>query len=592
MSEASPRIAASWRLLDRYGGLAVVLVAALPVRLVGFKTWWLNPDEGIYYSLVTRSTWSGFWSEVTANAHPPLYYLLLRFSGHLTWDFLWLRALSLVWGLLAVYAVWLAARELGGLGRSGTVAGLVAALVVAFAPGLVALSQVMRPYTMQLALLAGALWLLLRHLRTDEVRPLAGYLCLLCLALLTHYSSVLALAVFGAVVALDGLERGWRRPGWRRLAGVHVLPVLLLGALYVFHLGPLMSSELADEALDGWLSHYMVGSPREAWLAVMGFQSLLGTAWIRGPLVVLTVVGVVVAAVRRERLALVLGLAAFTLGVAAAATGAYPLGSTRHSVWLVTFAAPLLGWLAGTLTSLSRRVAVPAVVALVVLFAAGDPVGRWLGRAGAPWAPTERVLRWDRLATMVDLLDPASGPELTVMSSQTFYILLPLYPAEREGATFSPDSSLFHFRLGERDVVVSRAWIFAATPGAEGGGRLLADVLRRADETFEEVDFERRPVPLLLVGGWRPPLVADLTELARERGFALERREVPGLVAFLLDAVGYVEAVSEGDEGLPPSAASSFRWSPPNPPFDMTSTTSPVEVPEARAATIRSTSGT
>ena len=151
--------------VERYGCFAALLlvVLALFIRVPGTMEWWLNPDEGIYFSIATQPTLAAFWEEVATNAHPPLYYMILRGAGFLTTDFFWFRALSLMGAAAAVFAIWECAREIAPkepLRR--TVTGLAAAALLVMSPPLVILSQIMRPYMLQLALVAGALALLLR----------------------------------------------------------------------------------------------------------------------------------------------------------------------------------------------------------------------------------------------------------------------------------------------------------------------------------------------------------------------------------------------------------------------------------------------
>ncbi|MBT8487480.1 MAG: hypothetical protein KJO65_01510, partial [Gemmatimonadetes bacterium] len=204
-------------LLQRYRGIAALVAAAVFIRLSGLSEWWLNPDEGIYYSLITRDSFQGFWQEVLANAHPPLYYMLLRGLGSLTWDFSFLRGFSVLWGAIGIVGIWAVARQLASPPSPSSegpqplrtsaeaagppaepdssaearviAAGFVAAFIMAFAPTPVEMAQVIRPYAFQTALLAWALFFLLAHLRAPSGRSLAGYLTLTCLALLTHYSS-------------------------------------------------------------------------------------------------------------------------------------------------------------------------------------------------------------------------------------------------------------------------------------------------------------------------------------------------------------------------------------------------------------------
>ena len=95
--------------LERYGGAGALTLVALGfvLRARGLSEYWLNPDEGIYYSSLTAGSFGDFWAEVLANAHPPLYYLLLRGVGLLTWDFVWLRGTSLLFGTAAIWLFWL-----------------------------------------------------------------------------------------------------------------------------------------------------------------------------------------------------------------------------------------------------------------------------------------------------------------------------------------------------------------------------------------------------------------------------------------------------------------------------------------------------
>jgi hypothetical protein len=564
---------------DLLGGrwiLVAALLLALVPRARGLGEWWLNPDEGIYYSILTRQAFAGFWTEVTANAHPPLYYLILRGLGYLTWDFVGLRAFSVVCGLGAVAAVWAAARELTrqahgaghgnptrGLDASARaldpsargldarargldarargldlgVSGAIAGLLVALSPGAIEMSQVMRPYMLQLALLAGGLWLLLRYRRAPSRRDLGWYVLLVSLALLTHYSSVLALGVFAGLVAVDGVERGLGRREWRLLAAAHLVPAAVVVTLYVVHLRPLGARAPADDALNGWLSFYMIDSPSGAWLSFLGYQSLVAIGWLRGPLALLLLAVPVVALARRDRIPAALTVGTFAVAIAAAAVDAYPLGSTRHSTWLIAFTAPVLGWLGSLVTRMAPKGALAVTAAVAALFAAGGPVGSALGADRAPWAPTDQVLTRADMSRMIDLVDPSAEPELLVMSAQTFYLLLPFFPGERELAVFSADSTLFHFPYGERRVLVSQSWDFTAGPDPRVADH-LARALARANRAFPELSLDARDEAVLLVGGWRPPLVDELTSPSLSEPVTAGERVVPGFFGFLLDLPG------------------------------------------------------
>ncbi|HSH75909.1 MAG TPA: glycosyltransferase family 39 protein, partial [Longimicrobiales bacterium] len=165
---------------------------------------------------MTRQTFAGFWSEATATAHPPLYFLILRGVALVTTDFGWLRAVALLSGVAAVHVLVLVGREVGGRGVRAWLTGLLAGLLVAVSPRAVSLSQVIRPYMLLVLLLASALLFLLRYRRTRAGRHLAAYPAAMTLALTLHYSAALAMAAFVLVVAADALPAGSRTPAWRR----------------------------------------------------------------------------------------------------------------------------------------------------------------------------------------------------------------------------------------------------------------------------------------------------------------------------------------------------------------------------------------
>jgi hypothetical protein len=134
---------------------------------------------------------------------------------------------------------------------------------------------------------------------------------------------------------------------------------------------------------------------------------------------------------------------------------------------------------------------------------------------------------------MIDVLDPAAEPELLIMSWQSFYLLLPFYPTERERAAFSADSTVFHFPYGDRRILVSRNWDLSG--GDQDRESDLVGMLENAATAFPELDLDRREDAVLLLGGWRPALVDQLTSSALVEPVTHAQRVVPGLVAFLLD---------------------------------------------------------
>lgn len=476
----------------------------------------------------------------------------------------WLRSFSVVCGVAAVGVVWMLARELVGPTDEpgdrlrGDVAAATAGLLLALSPSAIQLSQVMRPYMLQVSLLAGAAYFLLRFREDGGTRALAGYTTLGILAALTHYSSALALGAFGLLVIFDvathpsGPLEATRDPELRRLVLASAAPLAVLAGLYLSHARSLSTSALADEALNGWLSFYMIDAPPDAWLGYLGVKSLVSHAWLRGPTALLAVAGVVVSLRSRDRTLGVLTVGALVIALLAATLGAYPFGSTRHSSWLLVFLLPAVGGAIGAIARSAIREGARAVpAAAVLLVGLGGPVGLLLGLASAPWAPTEHVLRQADLTQMVDVMDPSGEPHTIAMSAQTFYLLLPFYASERERARFSADGDLFHFRYGERDILVTQAWDFTAGPDPSATGH-LAGVLAAARDEFPSLELDSRRTLSLLVGGWRPPFVDELDALALTEPFGRMRRNVPGLYAFETDLPVLMHAL--GIAGATPQA--------------------------------------
>lgn len=534
---------ANW--ISRYQGLLAVLVAGLVLRWGDVGRWWLNPDEGTYYSIVTRESASGFWAEIASHAHPPLYYLLLRVASWISWDFQWLRLPSVLLGLAATAVVWALARRLAGRGPRGEIAGLVAGLFMALSGSLVDMSQVIRPYTLQITLLAAALLFLLRYLDEGGRRNLAIYLVWAMLAVLTHYSSMLAVTAFGLIVAHDGLTRGFARSEWRMLALAHVIPAVALALFYVTHLRHVMASELASEALTGWLAPYMIEGLGSAWLAFLAFHRLLAEGWLRGvaALLTLALLASPVALMAspggdaRFRPALLAG-SALTVAIVLASLGIYPLGPTRHSAWMLPFVVPGLGWVvahivAGTGAPLHRA------AGIVLLTALAGPIADIRAPVPAP----EHVITRARVGEMVDLLDPSNAREPIVMGMQTYYLLLPLYIGEREQSVSAPDARLFHFRLGDRPVIVSEAWTLSAA-GQRDDDHLHV-LLERAASAFPELGLDDATRVAFFTGGWRSPVIDEIRGAHERSPFIVSQRSVPGLWAFLLDLPAFRVALDE-----------------------------------------------
>jgi hypothetical protein len=525
-------------------GAIVVLAAVL--RLPDLFGWWPNPDEGIYYGVVTRSTWSGAWSEALTTSHPPLYFLILRAVGSLSTDFAALRSVAFLSGCAAVYVFILLGREVGGPGRRGEVTGLLAGLLLAVSPRAIALSQVMRPYMLLVLVLAASLLLLLRYLARPSTKLLAGHVGCSLVATLLHYGSVFGLGVIGLVAFYESVRRGLSKPTWARLLAVQVLPATMLVVVYFVHLRGIAAGPLGEHALEGWLASYMITRPVDAWLGFVAFHSMLvGNAWA-APAALFTVGALTYAVSRGAWSPLVLmALGGLVLGMAGAALRLYPFGPTRHTAWLLVFVVPMVAWALAALVTARPPVLARAGTLVAVALVGARLLAPFLDSGARPREISEHVLTEAGVDAMAQVLDPDSPPQRVVMSNETYELLTPLYASERQTAERSRDGQFLRFRWGSREVLVLPSRDFASKPEELLQPNHLFTGTLMAEAEFGGSPPGRDSTVLVLSGGWRSQGLADLVELARRVGPLGTTTSVPGLVGLYLDFDAYRLALGQ-----------------------------------------------
>jgi hypothetical protein len=254
-----------------------------------------------------------------------------------------------------------------------------------------------------------------------------------------------------------------------------------------------------------------------------------------GVVTVLMLGALVLAVVRRQWLPLVLAGSALVVGLAAAALDVYPMGSTRHSIWMLTFTVPVLAWATATVLTSGRWRALALLASVAVLVVARRPVADAVGVPSAPWAASDRVLRRSDLLTLLDVVDPNARPRLEVMDQQTYDMLMPFYATARRAARPGPSDTFIHFAYGHRDIVVAQSWLLTAGPDsidAPGNLRSLPSRVQRADPALGMASAKQVEV---LVGGWRTQVVDQLLAL-QDSGVVVSHRLVPGLFTFVVDA--------------------------------------------------------
>jgi hypothetical protein len=205
---------------DRLSGLEIaaaiglVVFAAFPrAREALLTPLWF--DE-IWTLWVSQLPLGEMFRVVARDVHPPLHFVLVHFWQAIggTSD-LWVRMLSILFGLALVLVVL-------GMGRDlfGNRAGLLAAAIIAVHRTHVYISQELRFYGLLWLWLALAIWLGWRWVQTGSRRDGWLYVAVGVCALYTHYLAGLLLGLF-AVWGLLDLRREPRRI-WTWL-GMHML---------------------------------------------------------------------------------------------------------------------------------------------------------------------------------------------------------------------------------------------------------------------------------------------------------------------------------------------------------------------------------
>ena len=547
MNPARQEVRKKTRISDKRGlfialGIAVM---GLVARLSGISEWWLNPDEGIYYSMLTWEEAAPFLQEMMGNAHPPLYYLATRVFGFLTTDFVVIRGFSVVLGTAAIFAAWLAGRELASPHGFGNLAGLVAAVLVAVSPGAIVMSQLIRPYMMQLTLVLLAFFFLLHALRNTGRGSFLWYSAFLSLAIGTHYSSVLVMGVFAVVILCQLISSGISRGRLIRLFAAHLPPGLIFVGLYLLHLRPhLIGSALAAEALEGWLGPQMIDSVGDAAHHFLGFAVYWFGPWLAIPATVLWIAGLGLSLRAGSSIALAMNLSAVGIAVIAAAAGLYPFGACRHTAWLVGFFSIAVGCSWAQIWTLLPQLRVVVVAVTVVLALVGQHVARFEGIGGQFFFPAqERVLKRSDVKRIREALTDTAGPEPVLMSLQSYYLLLPFYVEGRSSSDFSTEAPFFSFSWNSHTVVVVRSWNLSTHPDAIGEPNHLYTFAESVDRLMPELRLAEQHQAFVVFGGWaseNPGLLLRADQSLPPSDRLITRHvQVPGLTLFVMDIARY-----------------------------------------------------
>jgi uncharacterized membrane protein len=176
--------------LERYYLYLILLLATfLRLRHLAVRDFWY--DEA-FTGVAIKENFSDMIRMIINDVHPPLYYFTLKvFATFFGYGVFGIRLYSTVFGVLAVFATYLFAKEL--FNRKSA---LFASFLATIAPFAIQYSMEARMYSMLVFLLLVSAYFFLKALKTDATKNYIWWGIFLGLACLTHYMGIIFCATF------------------------------------------------------------------------------------------------------------------------------------------------------------------------------------------------------------------------------------------------------------------------------------------------------------------------------------------------------------------------------------------------------------
>ncbi len=178
----------------------LILAVAVFNRFTGLvrRDFWY--DEA-FTGVAVKENFNDMIIMIINDVHPPLYYAALKvFSSFFNYSVFGIRLFSAIFGVLAVWALYLLAKEL--FSRK---VGLYAALVATVSPFAIQYSQEARMYTMLVFLILISAYFFVKGLQTKEKKYFAFWGFFTGLSMLTHYMGIIFSSVYYVVFVAWGI---------------------------------------------------------------------------------------------------------------------------------------------------------------------------------------------------------------------------------------------------------------------------------------------------------------------------------------------------------------------------------------------------
>jgi hypothetical protein len=294
-----------------------------------------SPDEINHIEMAKGHSLSEVLRFSLTETHPPLGNVLRHYWIMISDTPEFMRSLSLLFGLALIPLYYLIGTHLGGRW-----AGLSSATLAAFSSGSIIQSYVVRNYSIFLFLLSLGVYVYLLWRENRRFSLLLAYICLGCLAVLTHFSGLFAIFCIAATESLCLL---YARAPWRTLVQWIIANLCIASVgLAVMHIWqPLLSYTRLEMSR---LMHdlYVMQGPLYPLLAIDYLFFYRTDAFYSVLLFTLVMASIGISAWRIPAIrfyALLAGVS-LLLGWGLAISEIYPAGGNRYSLWLLPFLVP------------------------------------------------------------------------------------------------------------------------------------------------------------------------------------------------------------------------------------------------------------
>lgn len=174
--------------------LAFITIASLIPRLILGESQYISYDGYWHIFIATQDKWKFFWVEIRDNAHPPLFYFLLRFVVRLGRSHLIYRAIGISAGVTSTYVFGLIAAKV----CRNQVIALLAAAAYAFALTNIDITIDVRSYPIALLFSLLAFHAYLQYLQaplaSNAAPAIMRFGCFAGLAIMSEYYAIFFLA--------------------------------------------------------------------------------------------------------------------------------------------------------------------------------------------------------------------------------------------------------------------------------------------------------------------------------------------------------------------------------------------------------------